>query len=79
VTTRHRLAAFLVEPLFELVPVLPGRLVIGLLGEDLDDVHDREEPRLSFLVVDAADSVSLKNGQVFFQSCWKAVLSFSVL
>ncbi len=68
VTICHQLTAFLSEPLFQLVPILSGRLKIRLLGEDSDNVHNRKPPRFGLFVVNAADFVSLKNGQVFFHS-----------
>ena len=68
VTICHQLTSLFVQALSELVPVFSGGLVIGLLGEYLDDVHDGEEPSLGLFVVEAADSVSLKNGQVFFHN-----------
>lgn len=67
-TVCHQLTTFLGKPLFQLVPVFSGRLKIRLLGKDFHDVHDGEEPRLGFLIVNAADFVSLKNGEVFFHS-----------
>jgi hypothetical protein len=53
---------------FQDFPVVLSRLVIRLLGEDSNDVHNRKPPRFGLFVVEAADSVSLKNGQVFFQN-----------
>ena len=43
-TICHRLAAFLCEALFQLVPVLAGGQAIGLVGEHLDDVDDGRPP-----------------------------------
>ena len=68
VTVCHQLTAFLGKPLFQLVPVFSGPLKIRLRREDLDDVHDGEEPSLGLLVVGAADFVSFKNGEVFFHN-----------
>jgi len=68
VTICHQLAAFLPKPLFQLVPVFSGCLKIRLLGEHLNDVHNGEKPRLGLLVVDAADFVPFKNGEVFFHN-----------
>ena len=62
VTICNRLTSFLAKTDFQNLPVVSSELKAGLLGEDLDDVHDREKPSLSRLVVDAADPVSLKNG-----------------
>jgi CheY-like chemotaxis protein len=44
------------------LPVLSGRLEIGLLGENLDDVHDGEEPGFGRLIVEAADFTPLEDG-----------------
>lgn len=64
VTICNQLAAFLFEPVFEDFPVVLGRLVVRLLGEDLDDVHDGEPPGFGFLVIDAANFVAFENGEV---------------
>ena len=40
VTVCHQLTAFFAEPLFQLIPILSGRLGIRLLREYPDDVHD---------------------------------------
>jgi hypothetical protein len=53
---------------FQNFPVVPSRLVIRLLGEDLDDVHDGEKQCLGLFVIVAANFTPLKNGQVFFHS-----------
>jgi hypothetical protein len=37
-------------------------LEIGLLGEDLDNVHDGEKPSLGLLIVEAADFAFLEDG-----------------
>jgi hypothetical protein len=63
------LASFLTKPFFQLVPVLSGGLEIGLLGENLDDVHDREKPGFGLLVVEAADFALLEDGGDDFHGC----------
>jgi hypothetical protein len=62
------LAAFLVEPVFQHLPAVSGALVIRLIREHLNDVHNRGEPHFGLLIVDTADFVSLKNGQFFFHN-----------
>ena len=42
--------------------------LIGLLGEYLNDVYYRKPPRFGLFVVEATNSVSFKNGQVFFHN-----------
>jgi hypothetical protein len=69
VTICHRLTSFLVKSLFQLVPILSGRLKIRLLGENLDDVHDREKPGFGFLIVEAADFTLLEDGRDDFHGC----------
>ena len=51
VTICHRLTPFLAEPLFQLVPVLPGSLEIRLLGEDPGDAHLRLTLKVEALCV----------------------------
>jgi len=55
VTVCHQLTALLVQPLFQLVPILSGSLEIGLLSQHLNDVHDGKEPGFGLLIVDAAN------------------------
>jgi hypothetical protein len=62
VTICHQLTAFLAQPFFQLVPVFPCRLVIGLLGQRLNDVDHREPPGFGSFVIDAADSLGLEKG-----------------
>jgi hypothetical protein len=62
VTICNQLRSLLVQPVFQHFPVVLSRLVIRLLGEDSNDVHNRKPPRFGLFVVEAADSVSLKNG-----------------
>ena len=62
VTICHQLASLLMQPLFELVPVFPGNGGIRLLGEDADNVDDREPPCLRGFVVDAAYRLILEQG-----------------
>ena len=60
VTSCHQLAAFLVQPTLELVPVLACRQVVGLLRQHLHHVHHREPPGIGGLVMDTANGVPLK-------------------
>ena len=68
VTVCNQLASLLPQPVFQHFPVVLGHLIIRLLGKHLDDVHDGKEPHLGLLVVDAANFVSFKNGEVFFHN-----------
>jgi hypothetical protein len=69
VTICNQLASFLAESVFQNLPVVSGGLVIGLLGENLDDVHDREKPGFGLLVVEAADFALLEDGRDDFHGC----------
>ena len=46
------LGGHLVQTLFELVPILSGGLEIRLMGQRLDDVHDREKQSFTLRVID---------------------------
>jgi hypothetical protein len=65
-TVCYQFTSLFSQAAFEDLPILSGRLIIRLLGEDLDDVHDRKPPRFGLFIVEAADFVSLKNGQILF-------------
>jgi len=68
VTICNQLTSFLLQTVFQHFPVALGGLVIRLLRQHPDDVHNGEKPRLGLLVVDAADFVPLKNGEVLFHN-----------
>jgi hypothetical protein len=64
VTICHRLTSFLAESFFELVPVFPGGLEIGLLDQDPDDIHHGKKPGVGCFIVQATDLVIFKDGQI---------------
>ena len=64
VTICYQLTALFGQAAFEDFPVFSGRLIIRLLGEHADDVHDGKPPRLGSVVVVAANLVPFKNGEV---------------
>ena len=56
--------------MFENFPVVLGSLVIRLLRQHLDDVHNGEEPCLGLFIVDAADFAFLEDGwNDFHRAC----------
>ena len=77
----HQLTAFLAQPLFQLVPILSGGLAIGLLGQHLNNIDDRKQPRLSGLIKHAADCMLFKEagcGCIVRTPCsWMAGLAIS--
>ena len=62
VTICNQLTSFLGETVLQNLPIVPGSVGVRLLGEDLDDVHDREKLSLGFLIVEAADFAIFENG-----------------
>ena len=62
VTICNQLTSFLAEAVFKNLPVVPGGLVIRLLGQNLNDIHDGEKPGFGLLVVETADFAIFKNG-----------------
>ena len=62
VTICNQLTSFLGETVLQNLPIVSGSVVVRLLGEDLDDVHDRENLSLGFLIVEAADFAIFENG-----------------
>jgi hypothetical protein len=56
------LAALLGEAVFQHLPIVTGNLVVGLLGKDLNDIHDREPPGFGGLVIAPSDLVLFEEG-----------------
>ncbi len=46
----HRLASFLFQPFFKLIPVFSGCLIIGLPDQSRDNIDDRKIPPLILLI-----------------------------
>ena len=64
VTICHQLTTLLGEAVLQDFPIISRRPIVSLLREHLDDVHDREPPRLGLLIVDTANFMLLKKGGV---------------
>ena len=62
VTICNQLTSFLGETVLQNLPIVPSSAGVRLLGEDLDDVHDREKTGFGFLIVEAADFAIFENG-----------------
>ena len=69
VTICNQLTSLLVESVLQDFPVILGQLVIRLLRQHLNDVHDGKPPSLRRFVVMAADLMTFKNGEVFVHGC----------
>lgn len=62
VTVCYQLAAFLVQTTFQHLPVFSGGLIVSRLRQHPNNVDHRKQPRLSRLVIHAADCMRFKNG-----------------
>lgn len=75
VTACHQLTAFLIQPALELVPVLAGSQIVGLLGQHLHDVNDRKPPSLRRLVIHAANGLAIELGWHNFHGVCATIFS----
>lgn len=73
----NRLTSFLVQPVFQYLPVIPCGLIIRLLRQNLNYVDTREIPFLSRFVVDTSDLKFFKKCEIGFHDLSNIIIESS--